>query len=236
MKRFFMLSVVCAFMCLGSALAQTPQQLEMLKNRSNQPATADDTDSYIALLKETMKKARESKFVYKDEKTGKMVIPVNTNEPTIDLGNGKKVPLPMAKTDAEVRETFRGPNMYIMEQMNDEEKQKYFDYIIQDRIFLNTGNFLVTDTGTGTKLCQMQVQILNNTPRVLRKISLLYVWGDVKMPAEFTNVEPAIATYHEIALAGSVCDIVTKGAKYEVSVCSMDGLSKEQCMIRIAKQ
>ena len=111
MKRFFMLSVVCAFMCLGSALAQTPQQLEMLKNRSNQPATADDTDSYIALLKETMKKARESKFVYKDEKTGKMVIPVNTNEPTIDLGNGKKVPLPMAKTDAEVRETFRGPNM-----------------------------------------------------------------------------------------------------------------------------
>ena len=51
MKRFFMLSLVCAFMCLGAALAQTPQQLEMLKNRNNQPETADDTDTIAKAVK-----------------------------------------------------------------------------------------------------------------------------------------------------------------------------------------
>jgi len=215
--RFFILGFALVAGFVFSAQAQTPQQLEMLKNRGDYG------------------KGEASEPVYIDEKTGEVVIPTNTNSQTVELDDGSKVQMPMAKTDAEVKATRRGPNLKLFEQMNEEQQKKYIEYLIQDRIFILTSNYEITTTPTGLKYCQMQLSVKNNTPRKLKKIRISYKWGDTKTYADFSNIDSTFIATHPIALVGSVCNRVLEGAKYEIGECSMEGLTQEQCRLRIAE-
>ena len=194
----FMLFAVSFVLFASSVRAQTPQQLEMLKNKEKT---------------QEVKEKNEKGTVYRDEKTGKFVIPVNTNEPTIELDDGEMIPLPMEKTDDEVMESFEGPNRELMSQMTKAEQEQYMNYLVQDRIILTTDDYVVIESGSGTKICQAKLKVLNNTPRTLEKIQLTYTWGRVNMPAQFADVPPVTTMTLDIALAGSVCDVITKGAK-----------------------
>ena len=218
MKRFFVFSVVCTFTWAFCALAQTPQQLEMLKGKG--------------LLKEPVK----HEGVYKDEKTGKWVIPQNDGKVKIRLEDGQDIPVPMPKTDAELMQSRRGPNIKIMSQMTEEERKNYMEYVVQDRIFLSVEDVKVMDSGLGTKICQMNLKVVNNTPRLLKRLLVNFKWGKTYIPAEFTNVPIVRHVQEQTALSGVVCDDVLKGVQFDIVSCSMEGLSEEQCKMRIAKQ
>ena len=224
MTRFF----ICAFVAIlvaCNASAQTPQQLRMLENRGG---SYERASSVIA------GSSRKS-AVYFDEKTGRFVIPKNPNPKNIELPSGAMAALPMAKTDQEVLATRYGPDFKMLKQMSADQAKEYAEYIIQDRIFLSTSEFYVTTTVSGMKYCQMQLNIVNNTPRRLNKIYVTYSWGNTKTSVTFSGIDALGASKHEIALAGSVCDLVTGGAQYDVDTCSMEGLTEEQCRIRVAK-
>jgi len=218
MMRFLLFSAVSAFLMGSMALAQTPQQMEMLKNKG--------------LLE---KKEDKPVGVYKDEKTGKFVFPKNEEPARMILPTGEEVILPMAKTDEELMQSRRGPNTKLMNQMNQEELQQYMDYVVQDRIFLSVKDVQIIGGGL-TKVCPMSLQVINNTPRVIKKLGVRYKWGDTQMPVEFANVAPLENVRQQVALAGPACDLVLKGFKTEITSCVSDGLTEEQCKMRIAKQ
>ena len=142
----------------------------------------------------------------------------------------------MPKTDEELMQSLRGPNSTIMSQMTNEEKQKYMDYVIQDRIFLSVKDVKIMDSGLGQKICSLSLQVVNNTPRLLKHLSLKAKWGDASFPAEFNNIPIVRNDQLDIALAGSVCRDLLTDVTYDVISCSMEGLSEEQCKMRIAKQ
>lgn len=216
MMRFLLLSAVSVCFLGGMVHAQTPQQMEMLKNKG------------------VLEEEKKPVGVYKDEKTGKFVIPKNDGEAKLVLPDGKELILPLPKTDEELKQSRRGPNSKLMREMNQEEIQAYMDYVVQDRIFLSVKDIQVIGGGL-TKVCPMTVQVLNNTPRTIKKLSVKYQWGETYIPVEFANVAPVETVPQRVSLAGPVCDLVLKGAKYEVTACTIDGLTEEQCKMRIAK-
>ena len=218
MMRFLLFSAVSAFLMGSMALAQTPQQMEMLKNKG--------------LLE---KKEDKPVGVYKDEKTGKFVFPKNEEPARMILPTGEEVILPMAKTDEELKQTYRGPNTKFMNQMSQDEIQQYLDYVVQDRIFLSVENRKVLGDGL-TKVCPITLQIINNTPRIIKRLNVEYRWGDTHMPVEFANVIPLERVEQKVALAGPVCDLVLKGFQTEMIACVIDGLTEEQCEMRIAER
>ena len=63
-----------------------------------------------------------------------------------------------------------------------------------------------------------------------------YKWGETYIPVEFANVSPLETVNQQVSLAGPVCDQVLKGYKHEVTTCLIDGLSEEQCKMRVARQ
>ena len=203
-----------------SALAQTPQQLEMLKSRGD---IAPDGLS------------EENEPVYFDKKTGELVIPQNSNQEMMDMDDGSKAPVPVAKSDEEIEATRRGLRGDLMEKMTPEQQQQYADYMMQDRIFLSTTDFRITTTSTGMQYCQMRLNVFNYTPRQLKQIHVEYTWGDTKTFADFTDVGIRGNASVGIALAGDVCNRVTKGAKFNVTTCSMEGLTADQCRLRLAE-
>ena len=220
MIRFFTLTVVALVCFAQMASAQTPEQLKMLEQRGN----------YVA---SNRPKGKEP--VYYDEQIKDFVIPTDPNPIFVKTPDGVKHKVPMAKTDDEVRATRSGPNLYVLSKMNQEQAKRYGEYLIQDRIFISTSNFEVTTTATGMKYCKMNLNVFNNTPRVLNKIYVTYTWGDVKTSVTFSNVGILGTSTNNAALAGSVCDRVTKGADYTVGTCVMDGLTEDQCRLRIAE-
>ena len=215
MIRFFILGLISFFALTNVGYAQTPEQLKMLKQK-------DTSTSKIY-----------PEAVYKDEKTGKYVIPESISEKTITMPDGTLVPAPLAKSDEEIKATKFGPNHYFVNDMTDEELKKYLTYVVQDRIYLSTSDFTVYTTAGGMKLCQLKAQVLNLTPRNLKKLHVLYSWGNLSTPATFENIAPLQSETQDTAFSGSACDLLEKGAKYNVSECIMDGLSRQQCLIRI---
>ena len=225
MTRFF-IGIFTALFLTYTASAQTPQQLEMLKNRGASVGTPSETIN---------RNSERRKAVYFDETTGKYVIPKNPNPKIIPMEDGTKAAIPMEKTDQEVMDTKGGPDARILRNMSEDQMREYAEYLVQDRIFISTSDFRVITTVTGMKYCQMQLNVKNNTPRRLDEIRITYSWDDTKTSARFSNLRPMDVAKHEIALAGSVCDRVTKGARYNVDRCTMDGLTEEQCRLRIAE-
>ncbi|MBP5534822.1 MAG: hypothetical protein J6Y03_04895 [Alphaproteobacteria bacterium] len=225
MTRFFTCAFTALVLFTCAVSAQTPQQLKMLKNRGD--VVVDRTSGAVSPSK--------GKYVYFDEEKGRFVIPVNTNPKTIEMKNGMKVAAPMAKTEQELMESLFGPDLDMLDQMSPDEAKAYAEYLAQDRIFLSTSDFRVTNTVSGMKYCQMKLNIKNNTPRRLKRIYITYSWGDVKTSVTFSNLDVADAKQHEMALAGSVCDVITNGAEYTISTCSMEGLTEEQCRMRVTE-
>lgn len=216
MMRFLLLSAVSVCLLGGMVHAQTPQQMEMLKNKG------------------VLEEEKKPVGVYKDEKTGKFVIPKNDGESKLILPDGREMMLPLPKTDEELMQSRRGPNSKLMKDMTAQEAQEYMNYVVQDRIFLSVKDIQVIGGGL-TKVCPMTVQVLNNTPRIIKKLSVKYQWGETYIPIEFSNVAPVETVPQRVSLAGPVCDLVFKGAQYEVTSCLIDGLTEEQCKMRIAK-
>ena len=216
--RFSVFTVIALSFFVQVATAQTPQQLEMLKQRGEGGSIARTDPTYP---------------VYLNEK-GELVIPENKNPMMVVLEDGTKVMAPMAKTDEEVLATRYGPKPQLVRQLNEEQAKKYADYLVQDRIFLTITNKKIVTTLTGMKYCQMRMNVKNNTPRHLEKIRVTYSWGDTKTSVTFSNIGVMRGGSHSMALAGSVCNDL-KNAKYDVDTCSMEGLTEEQCQLRIAK-
>ena len=215
MIRFFILGLISFFALTNVGYAQTPEQLKMLKQ------------------KEVIPHKIYPEAVYKDEKTGKYVIPESISEKTLTMPDGTVVPAPIAKSDEEIKATKYGPNHFFVNDMTDEELKRYLTYVVQDRIYLSTTDFQVYTTAGGMKLCQLKAHVLNLTPRNLKKLHVVYSWGDFSTPATFENVGALQSSTQDSALSGSACDLLEKGPKYNVSECVMDGLSKQQCLIRI---
>ena len=80
----------------------------------------------------------------------------------------------------------------------------------------------------------MRMNVKNNTPRHLEKMRVTYKWGNTKTSVTFADVGIMQAGSHNMALAGSVCNDL-KDAEYDVDTCSMEGLTEEQCQLRVAK-
>lgn len=212
----------------GVAAAQTPQQLEMLRAKgytTNQGATENGA---------TTAQSAATQSVYKD-KDGRFVIPENSKE-MMKMDDGSEQPVPLAKTDAEIKATLRGPNMKLMREMSPEEQDKYMQYLIQDRIILSTSDYNVITAPSGMKLCTLNLIAVNNTPRRIKRIRINYKWDDTQTFAEFSDVGVRDQATVQTAMAGSVCDKISNGASYDVSVCKMEGLSDASCKLRIAKQ
>lgn len=212
----------------GVAAAQTPQQLEMLRAKgytTNQGAGENGAATA---------QSAATQSVYKD-KDGHFVIPENSKK-MMKMDDGSEQPVPLAKTDAEIKATLRGPNMKLMREMSPEEQDKYMQYLIQDRIILSTSDYNVITAPSGMKLCTLNLIAVNNTPRRIKRIRINYKWGDTQTFAEFSDVGVRDQATVQTAMAGSVCDKISNGASYDVSVCKMEGLSDASCKLRIAKQ
>lgn len=216
--RFSVFTVIALSFFVQIAAAQTPQQLEMLKQKNGGNSVGRVDPTYP---------------VYLNEK-GELVIPENKNPMALELKNGMKILAPMAKTDAEILATRSGPNPKLVRQLNQEQAKKYAEYLVQDRIFLTITNKRITTTPSGLKYCQMRMNVKNNTPRYLEKIRVTYGWGNTKTSVTFSNIGVMEGGSHNMALAGSVCNDL-KNVEYDVDTCSMEGLTEEQCQIRIAK-
>lgn len=228
MTRFFIVFFAMLFLA-NNVSAQTPQQLEMLKKKGT------SVKSYSSSSTVARNSSKTKEAVYFDEKTGKFIIPTNPNPKIIPMEDGSKAAIPMAKPDEEIMATRAGPDARMLRKMNRDEIKAYAEYLAQDRIFVATSKFRVTTTVSGMKYCQMQLSVKNNTPRRLDKIRITYAWGDVKTSASFSNINVLDAGTHDIALAGSVCDRVTEGAKYTIDTCDMQGLTENQCRMRVAE-
>lgn len=216
----------------GVAPAQTPQQLEMLRAKGY--ATDQGAADNGAAATTQSAKQSASQSVYKG-KDGRFVIPENSKE-MMKMDDGSEQPVPLAKTDAEIKATLRGPNMKLMREMSPEEQDKYMQYLIQDRIILSTSDYNVITAPSGMKLCTLNLIAVNNTPRRIKRIRINYKWGDTQTFAEFSDVGVRDQATVQTAMAGSVCDRIPNGATYDVSVCKMEGLSDASCKLRIAKQ
>ncbi len=213
MMSFFVMALVATMGLSSFVCAQTPQQLEMLKERQGDKKV----DEYPVTV---------------DPETGKFIIPKNTNTQMIKMDNGTEQPLPMAKSDEEIRLTHRGPRYSYLARMSEEERMEYLNYLAEDRILAYTSDFKVTTSTTGLKYCQMQAHVVNNTPRQLHKIYLDFTWGETSTYGEFTDIAVKGEATLNIALAGSVCELVTKGPRYKVGECIMEGLTQDQCKMR----
>jgi hypothetical protein len=218
MIRFFILAVFYVLVLVNTAYAQTPEQLEMLKQ------------------KEKPINRIYPELTYKDEETGKYVIPESMSDKKITLADGQVVPAPLEKTDEEIKATKYGPNHFFVRDMTDEELKQYLTYVVQDRIILRTSDFKVYTTASGMKLCQLRAHVLNLTSHNLKKLHLMFSWGDLSTPATFENVGALQNDTQDTAFSGSACDLLEKGPKYNISECVMDGLTKQQCLIRILEQ
>ena len=103
---------------------------------------------------------------------------------------------------------------------------------LEDRFALITANFKVITVG-GSKLCTFDVYLNNYSSRRIKKMLVNYSWGETSTPVSFDNVEPMSVMGGSLGMAGPVCGRVMDGADYEIKTCDVEGLTDEQCRMRV---
>lgn len=142
---------------------------------------------------------------------------------------------PQKTIEAKTDEQIEYEQDYIPEnwrEMSQEEREEFAKKILEDRFILTTMNFKIITSGQ-TKLCTFNVILNNNSPRTIKKIHVNYSWDETSTFATFTNVAPQTPSVGVLSLSGDVCSRVTKGADYKITTCEVDGLTTEQCKMRV---
>ena len=142
----------------------------------------------------------------------------------------KKVNIAL-KTDEQIKyEDETLPDNW--DKMSHKEQEKYALKVLEDRFILTTMNFKIITSGR-TKLCTFNVTLNNNSARKINRIYVNYRWGDTSTFVSFSGVTPGGESIGVISLVGDVCSRVTQGADYEIKTCDVEGLSEEQCRMRV---
>ena len=150
---------------------------------------------------------------------------------TQPVNNEQTPPVIKAKTDEQIEyeQDYIPANW---REMSQKEREEFAKKILEDRFILTTMNFKVITSGQ-TKICTLNVILNNNSPRTIKNIRVNYSWDETSTFATFKNVAPQTPSVGVLSLSGDVCSRVTKGADYKITTCEVDGLTTEQCKMRV---
>ena len=140
--------------------------------------------------------------------------------------------MPRRKTDIQIRQEDAHFELD-MQTLPEKQKPDYIRKVFEDRVILTMSDFDILEMSSGVKICSMQAHISNFTSRQLYKIHIDYSWNDRGTYIEFASLPPFSSATESITLSGSVCSHVLKGANYKVTTCELEGLTEEQCRLRI---
>lgn len=163
---------------------------------------------------------------------GLMVCALSINPITVRAQAQHEEQMPMRKTDSQIMQEMEGLP-YNWQNMSQDQKNEYSKKMIEDRFIITTQNFKVIETGLGSKICTLNTVLMNNSSRDIRKIHVNYKWDDTSTFTTFENIPAASVFVGQLSMSGSVCSRIMNGADYEVTTCEADGLTEDQCRLRV---
>ena len=190
-------------------LAQTPEQLEMMRSMGIEdiPPAAEKALSDVPQKTEDLN-------VFKDETPN--VAPVN--DP-----NEKLVPL--ADLSA-----YTKPSS----QMTPAERDKKNQDILKGRITVMMKNLKVYKTAGGNDVCTVDVELNNASGKTLNDLYIVYTWGENETFVRFSGVKPFTKSVFNMGAADEYCSaFYQEQSKETITSCKISGLSFEACKDRV---
>ena len=193
------------------SLAQTPEQLEMMRSLGIEDIPVADKDT-------------SSLDFYKTE---------NIKEPSLDTGekeivskddpNEKLVPL----ADLSV---YDKPD----EQMTLAERNQRTKDVLQGRITVMMKNLNVYKTAGGHDVCTVDVELNNASGKTLNDLYIVYAWGPSETFVHFSGVKPFTKSVFGMGAADEYCSsFYQEQSKNTITSCKINGLSFDDCKNRI---
>lgn len=116
-----------------------------------------------------------------------------------------------------------------LQNMTPEEKTAYAAQQAEGKIFLKTGSYKILTAPDGGRLCQIEVNLINNSDMTLKQLTAYLTWGETGTYIEFSNVEPKKFGQGTMGLGGTDCEKISQKPQIRLTACSLGNLTKEQC-------
>ena len=190
-------------------LAQTPEQLEMMRSMGIE----DIAPAAEKSLSDVPPKS-EDLNVFKED------VPdvASVNDP-----NEKLVPL----ADMSV---YTKPN----DQMTPAERDKRNQDALKGRITVMMKNLTVYKTAGGRDVCTVDVELNNASGKTLNDLYIVYSWGENETFVRFSGVKPFTKSVFSMGAADEYCSSFYQEQGNEtITSCKISGLSFEACKDRV---
>ena len=204
----------CMLMVLVSytSLAQTPEQLEMMRSLGIEDEASSDKKGLSDSSERTVRTTKNDS-----------ISRPSTAEERAAEAEEKLVPL----ADMSI---YTKPE----EEMTDEEVSRMAQDLLKGKITIKMTNITVYKTPFGREVCTVDVELKNASGKTLKDLYVDYHWGERGTFVQFSDVKPFTRSVLQMAGADEYCShFYQERAKTEVRTCNINGLSQDECKKRI---
>ena len=200
------LSFLALLLTVMPAMAQTPQQMEMLRSRGEEYEVPVMTPE---LMQKEMQRLQEE---------------LNENE---QKTSSEQQALPLESSEMGAN-TFTIPKDLTQQEIKQLAKQ-----LVEDKVIITLQKFQVIDGGVTPPTCSFETTVLNTTKMPLKRLFIYYKFGESETYADFSTIAAGAVGGTRIAMAGEACRVITSKPSLRVINCELGNLSEEACKSRL---
>ena len=196
------------------SLAQTPEQLEMMRSLGveNVPSVIEKVSADNLSEPETLS---EDPFAAQEQETPRVAVKADPNEKLVPLADMSVYTKPY-------------------EQMTPAERTKRNEDFLKGRITVMMKDLTVYKTAGGNNVCTVAIELNNASGKTLNDLYVVYSWGENETFVRFSGVKPFTKSVFNMGAAGEFCSsFYQEPAKETITSCKIDGLGFEACKDRI---